>query len=201
MGFPGEASKAALLSTQQHITLVARFHNLRRYTIGTMRSILLLLRTRPVVALLVVVTTTAAVVRAGSNPVRNLHVTLRGKKYDIEDGVTTVAELQERVQDASGSSSSAQQHSVLFGGKRLEPTDVLSDVGVSDGSQLDMIPAAAKPATKSSSTKKKSPPILDKPNKNKSVSRTLALDERRTAGGLRRRMPSNTSTHNNKSVG
>jgi len=169
---------AALLCTQQHITLVARFHNLRRYTIGTMRSILLLLRTRPVVALLVVVTTTAAVVRAGSNPVRNLHVTLRGKKYDIEDGVTTVAELQERVQDASGSSSSAQQHSVLFGGKRLEPTDVLSDVGVSDGSQLDMIPAAAKPATKSSSTKKKSASSSSgtnkKSSKKKATSTTVA---------------------------
>jgi hypothetical protein len=67
-------------------------------------------------------------------------VTLRGTKYDISD-VTTVEELQERVKEASGV---ATDQSVLFGEKRLQASDVLSDVGVSDGAQLNMVPTTTK---------------------------------------------------------
>jgi len=79
-------------------------------------------------------------------------VTLRGKRYDIEDQVTTVAELQERVKDVSGVSS---EHSVLFGDKRLKSGDILSDVGVEDGAQLSMVPSSTKTSSGGGSKSKK----------------------------------------------
>lgn len=85
-------------------------------------------------------------------PVRNLQVTFRGKKYDIADGVTTVAELQERVKENSSSSQSeVDSQTILFGGKRLGASDNLSEVGVKDGDQLSMVPLT-KPSKKKSST-------------------------------------------------
>lgn len=63
--------------------------------------------------------------------------------------MTTVKELQDAVQTQAGSTKSKKDIRVLFGGKQLEPTDILSQVGVSDGSQLNMVPSTQK----SSSTK------------------------------------------------
>jgi len=85
-----------------------------------------------------------------SKPVQNLQVTLRGKKYDVSD-VETVGDLQNSIQEASGLASN-QQGRVLFDGKRLEPSDILRDVGVSDGAQLNLVPATT--TTKKSKPKK-----------------------------------------------
>ena len=80
-------------------------------------------------------------------PLQNLHVTLRGTKYEIND-VTTVDELKSKMKDISGNS---KEHHVLFGGKRLSPTMDLSEAGVEDGAQLNMVPVLAnkKPKEKS----------------------------------------------------
>ena len=74
-----------------------------------------------------------------------MQVTVRGKKYEIS-GVTTVKDLQEQLQKESGVEPS--QHTILFGGKRLEEDDVLSDAGVEDGAQLSVIPKISKPKKK-----------------------------------------------------
>jgi hypothetical protein len=79
----------------------------------------------------------------------SVQVTLRGKKYDVSD-VTTVQELQERLGDASGVDPSKQGR-VLFDGQRLKATDSLTDVGVKEGAQLNILPASTK-KKKSTST-------------------------------------------------
>jgi hypothetical protein len=83
-------------------------------------------------------------------PISHVQVTLKGKRYDIQD-VTTVSELQERIQEASGIAPS-QQGRILFQGKSLSKssgTESLSEAGVSEGDMLNCIP------TTTSSTKKK----------------------------------------------
>jgi hypothetical protein len=90
-----------------------------------------------------------------SKPLENLQVMLRGTKYTIS-GVTTVQELMDRVQQESGND---KPHDVLFGGKRLQASDVLRAVGVADGAQLNMVPATTTTTTtttSSSSSKTKS---------------------------------------------
>jgi hypothetical protein len=77
---------------------------------------------------------------AASAPVPNVQVTLRGKKYDVTD-VRTVQDLQDRIEEVSGILA-PQQGRVLFDGKRLESTDVLADVGVADGAQLNIVPSS-----------------------------------------------------------
>jgi hypothetical protein len=78
---------------------------------------------------------------------------LKGKKYQINEPVTTVAELQERLEEKSGISPS-KQGKILHQGKRLSSTSggYLSEAGVSEGDQLNCVPS--KKST--SSTKKKS---------------------------------------------
>ena len=83
-------------------------------------------------------------------PIANVQVTLRGKKYDVSD-VTTVAELQERISEASGVDPS-QQGRVLFDGQRLDSKAILSDVGVTEGSQLNLVPGSKKKKSSSSSS-------------------------------------------------
>ncbi len=83
------------------------------------------------------------------SPISSIQVTLRGKKYDLED-VTTVSELQERLSEASGVEPS-QQGRVLFNGKRLDSSDCLTEVGVSEGDQLNVVPGKAKSKSKSAS--------------------------------------------------
>jgi len=98
----------------------------------------------------------AALVGAASaavpTPLSNVQVTLKGKKYQIDD-VTTVSELQERLEEQSGIAPS-KQGKILHNGKRLstnpnsEPS--LSEAGVEQGDQLNCVPSK-----KSSSSKKK----------------------------------------------
>ncbi|GKY95880.1 hypothetical protein MPSEU_000548600 [Mayamaea pseudoterrestris] len=82
--------------------------------------------------------------------VTGLQVTLRGKKYEIPQDVQTVRDLQSAMTAATGLTDIEQQ-SVLFEGKRLEPSSILKNAGVTDGASLSMIPAT----TSSSSGKKK----------------------------------------------
>jgi len=77
---------------------------------------------------------------SASSPLKDLQVTLRGKKYDVSD-VTTVKELKERVKEISGTT---KDHNVLFGGKKLANSVSLQEAGVSDGDQLNMVPATTK---------------------------------------------------------
>ena len=80
-------------------------------------------------------------------PISSIQVTLRGKKYDLE-GITTVSELQERLSEASGVEPS-QQGRVLFNGKRLDASECLSEAGVSEGDQLNIVPGKSKSKNKS----------------------------------------------------
>jgi hypothetical protein len=83
-------------------------------------------------------------------PIPHVQVTLKGKKYDIND-VTTVAELQERLEEASGIAPS-QQGKILFQGKRLTQDNPLTEAGVSDGDQLNCVPITKKKTTTSTTT-------------------------------------------------
>mmetsp|Transcript_2655 Transcript_2655/g.3550 ORF Transcript_2655/g.3550 Transcript_2655/m.3550 type:complete len:297 (+) Transcript_2655:108-998(+) len=85
-------------------------------------------------------------------PLQNLQVTLRGKKYDIND-VTTSGDLKEAMKEVSGNS---KEHHVLFGGKRLTSSTILSEVGVEDGATLNMVPVLNK-----KKNKEKSPTVPD----------------------------------------
>lgn len=69
----------------------------------------------------------------------SVNVILRGKKYSIPT-VTTVKELQSTLQNQSGISIKDQGR-VLFGGKKLKPADVLEDVGVENGSVINIVPS------------------------------------------------------------
>lgn len=69
----------------------------------------------------------------------SVQVILRGKKYAVPT-VTTVKELQSTLESQSGISSKNQGR-VLFGGKKLKPSDVLEDVGVEDGSVINIVPS------------------------------------------------------------
>jgi actin-related protein len=66
----------------------------------------------------------------------SVSVVLSGKKYSVKN-VNTVSELQSSLESQSGVSSSKQK--VLFGGKKLKPVDVLEDVGVEDGSVINVV--------------------------------------------------------------
>lgn len=85
-------------------------------------------------------------------PVSNVQVTLKGKKYQIDD-VTTISELQERLEEQSGIAPS-KQGKILHNGKRLNGDNAsLSEAGVSEGDQLNCVPSKT---TKSASKKKSS---------------------------------------------
>jgi len=80
----------------------------------------------------------------------SVSVVLSGKKYSIQN-VNTVSELQTSLESQSGVSSTKQK--VLFGGKKLKTDDVLEDVGVEDGSVINVVPSKKNDKKKSSSTK------------------------------------------------
>lgn len=87
-------------------------------------------------------------------PITSLSVTLRGQRYDI-DQVTTVRDLQEKLEQQSGIQAK-QQGRIIFGGKSLAPDTVLEEAGVpNDGSASLTIVPAANPSSSSSKTKKK----------------------------------------------
>jgi len=91
----------------------------------------------------------ALVAASASSPLSSVQVTLKGKKYRIDD-VTTVSELQQRLEEQSGIVPS-KQGKILHNGKRISTdADSLSEAGVSEGDQLSCVPS------KKSSSKKKS---------------------------------------------
>lgn len=69
----------------------------------------------------------------------SVNVVLNSKKYSVKK-VNTVQELQSSLESQSGIATS-KQGKVLFGGKKLKPTDVLDSVGVEDGSVINVVPA------------------------------------------------------------
>ena len=101
----------------------------------------------------------AAVLGAANVPISSVQVSLRGKKYDVED-VTTVSELQERVTELSGIKASDQGR-LLFNGKSLKGDDSLSAAGVSPGDQLNMVPGKTKSKKSSSSAASSSSKATD----------------------------------------
>jgi len=72
----------------------------------------------------------------------SVSVVLSGKKYSIAE-VNTVSELQSSLESLSGVKAN-KQGKVLYGGKKLNPDDVLEDVGVADGSVINVVPSKAK---------------------------------------------------------
>jgi len=85
-------------------------------------------------------------------------VVLRGKKYSVPS-VTTVKELQSTIESQSGISSKSQGR-VLFGGKKLKPADVLEDVGVENGSTINIVPSKSGSGSGSGSSDKKKDAIV-----------------------------------------
>jgi len=75
-------------------------------------------------------------------PIHNLSVTLRGKKFDVEEA-TTVKDVLGQIKTAAGVDGR-----LLISGQQLKETDNLEDLGVKDGASLQMVP-------KLESTKKK----------------------------------------------
>lgn len=82
----------------------------------------------------------------------DIQVTLRGKKYDLEN-VETVKELQDRLSEESGVDPTKQGR-VLFNGKRLTPEETLSQAGVKSGDQLNVVPKSKSKSSGSNSGKK-----------------------------------------------
>lgn len=74
-----------------------------------------------------------------------MSVTLRGKKYSVNN-VSTVSEIQKNVEALSGLTASKQ--GVLFQGQKLQPPDVLEDVGIEDGSVINIVPTSGSSGTK-----------------------------------------------------
>jgi hypothetical protein len=110
-------------------------------------------------------------------PITSLSVTLRGQRYDIDE-VTTVRDLQEKLEQQSGILAK-QQGRIIFGGKSLAPDTVLEEAGVpNDGSaSLTIVPAAnpsssSKTKKKASSTTKKSTTTTTAASKRPSSSST-----------------------------
>jgi hypothetical protein len=100
----------------------------------------------------------------------NVQVTLRGKKYDV-DGVVTVQELQTQVESQSGVSSSKQGR-VLFGGKKLNSVDILEDVGVIDGSVLNLVPSRSKTSSSTSTVTERKALPSDNPDDGSSIDKS-----------------------------
>jgi hypothetical protein len=71
----------------------------------------------------------------GNKPIRSISVTVRGKKFDVEDAVT-VQDILGQVKEAAG-----VEGRLLFGGRQLAATDSLEDVGIKEGDSLQMVPS------------------------------------------------------------
>jgi len=77
-----------------------------------------------------------------------VNAVLRGKKYSVSN-VSTVSELQKCVEEQAGLEAAKQ--GVLFGGRKLKPKDILEDVGVEEGSVINIVPSSGKKSKTSSS--------------------------------------------------
>jgi hypothetical protein len=75
---------------------------------------------------------------SAGDPLRSVQVTLKGDVFYLSE-VSTVQDLQNRLQEESGLNA-AEQGSVSFQGKVLNPTDQLTEVGLQSGDQVNMIP-------------------------------------------------------------
>mmetsp|Transcript_20308 Transcript_20308/g.30142 ORF Transcript_20308/g.30142 Transcript_20308/m.30142 type:complete len:259 (+) Transcript_20308:113-889(+) len=87
-----------------------------------------------------------AIIFAGK-PIRNISVTLRGKKFDVEEA-TTVQDVLGHIKNSAGVDGR-----LLFSGQQLAEADTLEDLGVKEGDSLQMVPKTPKTST----TKKKKP--------------------------------------------
>jgi len=102
----------------------------------------------------------------------DVQVTLRGKKYEISN-VATVCEIQQSVEELSGLSSEKQ--GVLFGGRKLKSTDVLEDVGIEDGSVINIVPSTGATKKKKSLSSKETTAV-SQPADSSSSSASSAAD-------------------------
>ena len=122
---------------------------------------------------IVIVSSLAAIsVVEGAARFLNVQVTLRGKKYDVSN-VETVSDIQKNIEELSGLSSSKQ--GVLFGGKKLKSTDVLEDVGIEDGSMINIVPTTGSTKKKSTSSTSKSTSSTSSSSSSSSVAATSEL--------------------------
>jgi hypothetical protein len=74
----------------------------------------------------------------GSKPIQNIQVTLKGDVFYVSN-VRTADELQKRLQAESGMEP-IEQGQVTFQGKVLDPSDSLSEAGMRDGDQANIVP-------------------------------------------------------------
>jgi hypothetical protein len=101
---------------------------------------------------------TVLFVECGSSSIPSIHITLKGKNYELHD-VSTIPQLQEQLHEQSGISPK-QQGKILWNGQRLVAEQSLLEVGVQDGDQLNCIPTTTT-STSSSPKKKKSSSSTD----------------------------------------
>jgi Ubiquitin family len=79
------------------------------------------------------------VVNAGK-PLSSVSVSLLGTTYAIKD-VSTVDDVQQKLKDVSGTDIDDKHVSIMFDGKVLDSSTVLSDVGVDEDSTLVVMPS------------------------------------------------------------
>jgi hypothetical protein len=87
-------------------------------------------------------TTTTTFVTAGT-PISSVSVSLLGMKYDVKD-VSTVNDVRQKLKEIIPGGDSAIDNAkinIMFDGKVLESSTILSDVGVDEGSTLILMPA------------------------------------------------------------
>mmetsp|Transcript_2896 Transcript_2896/g.7981 ORF Transcript_2896/g.7981 Transcript_2896/m.7981 type:complete len:260 (-) Transcript_2896:736-1515(-) len=89
-------------------------------------------------SLLLCLLTLAPTIDATPQPLQRVQVTMRGAVLYISD-VTTVKELQERIHEETGLTHD-EQGTAIYQGTILEQSDCLSDRGITDGAQVNMIP-------------------------------------------------------------
>jgi len=82
-------------------------------------------------------------------PIRNLQVTLRGKKFEIDEA-TSVEEIKTEIRKLSGGKE--EKADIIFNGKRLKSKDILEEAGVPDGAKLNMVPRLKKKSSTSSAS-------------------------------------------------
>jgi len=79
----------------------------------------------------------------------DVQVTLRGKKYEVNN-VEKVSDIQKNVEELAGLEVAKQ--GVLFGGKKLKSTDVLEDLGIENGSVINIVPSTSTSGKKKATT-------------------------------------------------
>jgi hypothetical protein len=80
-------------------------------------------------------------------PIRNISVTLRGKKFDVDEA-TTVQDVLGKIKEEAGVDGR-----LLFAGRQLGASDSLEDMGVKEGDSLQMVPGTSTTVTKKKKAK------------------------------------------------